>query len=52
MRNKPILFHDIDGVLCGHTAAGGEVHAMYTHRETFPLKVLKEAVDKLDFGLR
>jgi hypothetical protein len=37
--------------LCGHTGSGGEVHAMYTHRETFPLKVLKEAVDKLDFGL-
>jgi hypothetical protein len=32
-------------------ALGGEVHAAYTHRETFPLTVLKEAVDKLDFGL-
>ncbi|MBU6483001.1 MAG: tyrosine-type recombinase/integrase [Nitrospirae bacterium] len=37
--------------LCGHTGAGGEVHAMYTHRESFPLKVLSEAVNKLDFGL-
>lgn len=37
--------------LCGHTAAGGEVHAGYTHRDTFPLKVLSEAVNKLDFGL-
>jgi integrase len=37
--------------LCGHTAAGGEVHARYTHRESFPLKSLSEAVNKLDFGL-
>jgi hypothetical protein len=32
-------------------AGGGEVHAAYTHRETFPLKVLSEAVNRLDFGL-
>jgi hypothetical protein len=24
---------------------------LYTYRETFPLKVLSEAVDKLDVGL-
>ena len=37
--------------LCGHLAEGGEVHAMYTHQETFPLKVLQEAVDRLEFGV-
>jgi hypothetical protein len=37
--------------LCGHTESGGEVHAIYTDRETFPLKVLQEAVNTLDFGL-
>jgi hypothetical protein len=38
-------------LLCGHTESGGEVHAMYTDRETFLLKVLQEAVNTLDFGL-
>ena len=38
------------GVFLGDVGVG-EVHAMYTHRETFPLKVLSEAVNKLDFGV-
>jgi integrase len=37
--------------LCGHTGSGGEVHLGYTHRESFPLKTLSEAVNKLDFGV-
>ncbi len=36
--------------LVGHAGPGGELHAGYVHRSSFPLATLRDAVNKMDLG--